>query len=446
METPFALTLVGVHDALGNALDRVNADRWRLRRTSSDVADALATDARVVFLELRSRLVNGAPTRVLDFDGADAGCVVVLCERGSGNVVRLPLAEYAAVAAGDSAKLPTLMLNTAVQALSRFTQTKCWVQALSAAIPHNTQRAMFARARDLRKSRPADSVPCLGVDAFVKSGSVSSDGSASPSGISKAPLLSCLCVTKLSAIAYVARALDCFSAQTYPSAALELVLVYDTDHPLTAELERAVAQHPAAARVRRVPVAERARGLMLGDLRNEAVRAARGSFLAQWDDDDFHAATRLAAQLDVLRRFTAAGAVACVMQNWIIKLGDEFLLCRSPGWPGSLMCAAGAWPVYEPMRRSEDTRILERLRRDARNVVVLADVGLYVYECHDDGSNAWERSHFETLVRDYFAGTRFSAEDAARLVGYRPVSSGTGTGTGTGSLSGACQCVPASAG
>ena len=85
------------------------------------------------------------------------------------------------------------------------------------------------------------------------------------------------------------------------------------------------------------------------------------------------------------------------------------------------------------MRRSEDTRILERLRRDARNVVVLADVGLYVYECHDDGSNAWERSHFETLVRDYFAGTRFSAEDAARLVGYRPVS------TGTGSLSGACQ-------
>jgi hypothetical protein len=430
MENPFALTLAGVHDTLANSLDRVNADRWRLRRTASDVADVLATDSRVVFLELRSRLVNGAPARVLDLDGVDAGCVVVLCERGSGNVARLPLAEYAAVEPAASAKLPTLMLNTAVQALSRYNETKCWVQALASSIPHKTQRAMFACARDLRKSRAGSSVQCLGLEALVSGGGAWLPCvSASPSAIAEeAPLLSCLCVTKLSSLAYVTRAIDCFASQTYPRASLELILVYDGDHPLAAELQAAVGRHEAAAHVRLVPVAERALGLTLGDLRNEAVRAARGAVLAQWDDDDFHAPGRLAVQLGALQRFGAAGAVACVMQNWMLKVGDEFIVCRSPGWPGSLMCAKAAWPRYEPMRRSEDTKVLERLRRDPRNVVALVTVGLYVYECHNDGSNAWERPHFETLVRDYDAGARFSADEVARLVGYRPVAHGVTLG------------------
>ena len=47
-------------------------------------------------------------------------------------------------------------------------------------------------------------------------------------------------------------------------------------------------------RLRYVPVE---RGLSIGEKRNRACRLARGSLIAQWDDDDWYAPHRLRAQI-----------------------------------------------------------------------------------------------------------------------------------------------------
>jgi glycosyltransferase involved in cell wall biosynthesis len=109
------------------------------------------------------------------------------------------------------------------------------------------------------------------------------------------PLVSCIMPTK-DRRALAARAIEYFIRQDYPNR--ELIIV-DDGHDRIADLAR------ADERVRYVPLDHR---LSLGAKRNLACEHARGSLIAHWDDDDWHAPRRLSYQVKGLRE---SGADIC---------------------------------------------------------------------------------------------------------------------------------------
>jgi glycosyltransferase involved in cell wall biosynthesis len=103
-----------------------------------------------------------------------------------------------------------------------------------------------------------------------------------------APLVSCIMPTK-DRRAFAERAIDWFVRQDYPNR--ELIIV-DEGRDRIADL---AARDP---RIRYVPLERR---LTLGAKRNLACEHASGTLIAHWDDDDWHAPTRLSQQVSVLR-------------------------------------------------------------------------------------------------------------------------------------------------
>ena len=101
-------------------------------------------------------------------------------------------------------------------------------------------------------------------------------------------VVSCLCVTRNRA-ALLRRAVACFLAQTHP--AREMVVLYEDDDAITRQY-LATLSNPGVRPIE-VPALPKQ---PLGALRNLAVGAARGRYVMQWDDDDWHGPERIAAQ------------------------------------------------------------------------------------------------------------------------------------------------------
>jgi len=99
----------------------------------------------------------------------------------------------------------------------------------------------------------------------------------------QALLVSCIMPTR-GRPAFVARSIAYFLRQDY--APRELLIVYEQEDDVAPRVD-----HPA---IRYLPALA---GSSIGAKRNEAVRQARGAVIAQWDDDDWYAPTRLSRQL-----------------------------------------------------------------------------------------------------------------------------------------------------
>jgi mannosyltransferase OCH1-like enzyme/glycosyltransferase involved in cell wall biosynthesis len=199
---------------------------------------------------------------------------------------------------------------------------------------------------------------------------------------SDVPLISCLMVTR-GRPALALRAIHCFHIQTYPNR--ELIII-DDDPDDT--LAHAVAQlNNPRIRHLRLPDNERS----LGDLRNLAVEAAAGAYIAQWDDDDLSDPERLAIQMAAIRTL---GATACMLQRQQIWWPDQQRIALSiqRPWEGSLLCARERLPRYPALGKGEDTPVTVRILQRER-VALLDAPMLYTYVCH--GSNTHTAAHWE---------------------------------------------------
>ncbi len=98
----------------------------------------------------------------------------------------------------------------------------------------------------------------------------------------------------------------------------------------------------------------------LGALRNLAVQAAQGTYIAQWDDDDWHGPTRLAEQLRALadQRYSA-----CALMRWVLydELTRQAYVSGPRAWEASLVARREALPPYPELARGEDTPVVEQL-------------------------------------------------------------------------------------
>lgn len=212
-----------------------------------------------------------------------------------------------------------------------------------------------------------------------------------PASSTEAPLVSCLMVTA-NRLTLCRRSVRCFLRQTWPNR--ELVVVDDGTQDLTPVLQDVPAEQLRYLRI------EKEEGNVLGALRNRSLDAARGAFLAQWDDDDWYHPERLARQMEPL----LGGADACTLDASLMHLNTPAFLLHpyvgtlKGGVPGSIIHRRDDALRYPAMRRAEDTVYLDAWR--ARQHVSLGadEAHLFIRAFH--GSNTWEVAHFTRRIRN----------------------------------------------
>lgn len=183
------------------------------------------------------------------------------------------------------------------------------------------------------------------------------------------------------------RAVQCFRNQRYPNR--ELVIVYDQDDETTARYAGELTDD----NIRPAP-APTDPPLTLGGLRNHSIEIARGDYVCNWDDDDWHHPDRLARQMEAIE---SSGRPACVLANWIAYDAEtrRAYITHTRAWEGSLLCAKDEMERYADLARGEDAPPI-RAMVAAGKIVGIKQAFLYVYIYH--GGNTWHRAHWDKIV------------------------------------------------
>lgn len=200
-------------------------------------------------------------------------------------------------------------------------------------------------------------------------------------------LVSCLCVTRGRAN-LLPRAIGCFLEQTYENR--ELVILHAADDRAT----RDCIDRFRDARIR--PITGNTPALTLGALRNIALDAAHGEYVATWDDDDWSASRRLEIQMTALAQPGIEASVLSKVTLYDAKLKQAFI-SQERIWEGTVVVRKAVLARFPELWRREDTAALAPIA--AAGLLLGIDAPhLYVYVHH--GSNASGRVHWKRhLVR-----------------------------------------------
>jgi hypothetical protein len=214
--------------------------------------------------------------------------------------------------------------------------------------------------------------------------------------------VSCLMVTKGDAarMPMIAQAIADFAAQTHANR--ELVVVTDRGGDGRLAALKALIARTGGDDIRLVATEDT---LTLGALRNLSMKAARGQFVCQWDDDDRYHPRRIEMQVAALEE---AGSDAVLLADVLLFDAAASELrwinwAAAPGGahPGTLLCRRSAAPAYPEAGSAallgEDLAALLDMERRA-SVLRLAELPcLYVYVVH--GANSWPSAH-HTMLSD----------------------------------------------
>ena len=198
------------------------------------------------------------------------------------------------------------------------------------------------------------------------------------------PLVSCLMVTR--GRLFPARfAVDCFRRQSWSER--ELVLVCDAPGTPVEAYCRTLGD----ARIR--VVTPDGPTTSLGELRNLSLRAARGEYVCQWDDDDLYHPQRLELGMLLLQSMRAD---AMFLSRWMLwsPQARRIGVSGAREWEGSMLARRACVPPYPALARGEDTAVLHAMLGHGR-VALLDAPWLYTYI--QTGANTWTATHFEAI-------------------------------------------------
>ena len=219
---------------------------------------------------------------------------------------------------------------------------------------------------------------------------------------SQSSLISCICVTRKKPD-LLKRAITCFLAQTYPNK--ELIILYEDDDPATENFVGAGFPNGTGIRLFRVAACPK---IALGELRNLAIKAARGEFICQWDDDDWYHMDRLQQHYDKL--FTE-GRHGSILTQWMVfdSLTGTAYVSNIRLWEGSIVCRKSVlqFKAYEDKPLGEDTATVEYLASTNSLYLLNKAPGLYIYVYH--GKNSWDYEHWSRIFQ---ASSALSTEDS----------------------------------
>jgi glycosyltransferase involved in cell wall biosynthesis len=198
------------------------------------------------------------------------------------------------------------------------------------------------------------------------------------------PLVSCIMPTYGRPV-FALQAVRYFLRQDYP--ARELIILDDGPDGLGAHL-------PEDERIRYVRLPR----LKIGGKRNAGCTLARGTIIAQWDDDDWYGSHRLSAQVAPLLAGSAditgiRGTVVFDLerwQAWSCTPRLHRLMYRHDVHGGTLVFFRRLWEQqarYPNRSLAEDAHFLSRLVLAGARLTRIEDEGHFVYIRH--GGNTW---------------------------------------------------------
>ncbi|HME35242.1 MAG TPA: glycosyltransferase [Candidatus Sulfotelmatobacter sp.] len=200
------------------------------------------------------------------------------------------------------------------------------------------------------------------------------------------PLVSCIMPT-YNRRPFIPLSLSCFQAQTYPNR--ELIVVDDGADPVADLLQ-------GDPQVRHIRLDRR---LSIGAKRNIACEQARGLFIAHWDDDDWYAPQRLAAQLQPL--LTDTHDLTGLINSYVLQMPDGRFWTTSEAvhrrmfvgdmHGGTLVYRRSLWLNgirYPETSLAEDAMFIRRASETRKRLLRLSNPGLFIYLRH--GQNTWK--------------------------------------------------------
>jgi glycosyltransferase involved in cell wall biosynthesis len=204
------------------------------------------------------------------------------------------------------------------------------------------------------------------------------------------PLISCLCLTRKRP-EHLARAIQCFLAQTYGNK--ELVVVYPESDAGTA----ACLETFKSPQIRPCPVT--IPGATLGDLRNFSIERAQGEFMCGWDDDDWHSPERLRRQYQALTSSKKSATVLARMFIYDSARQKAYLACERL-WENSVFFnkaeIAAHGVRYPSLNKHEDYEFVNQLIKN-NLVYAVYDATSYIYNI--TGSNTSDTSNLDMLLK-----------------------------------------------
>jgi hypothetical protein len=129
-------------------------------------------------------------------------------------------------------------------------------------------------------------------------------------------------------------------------------------------------------------------------LRNIALQARTGKYVAQWDDDDWYSPARLTEQMAAIRK---TGKRGCLLARWTLYdcLTKRAYVSNVRPWEGSIVVERAILPMYPDVAMREDTPVVVELNRQGQ-LTLLDRPELYIYTYH--GMNTWDRHHWEQIL------------------------------------------------
>jgi glycosyltransferase involved in cell wall biosynthesis len=190
-------------------------------------------------------------------------------------------------------------------------------------------------------------------------------------------------------------AVKCFLAQSYTHK--ELVIINDGEYRLNIE-------HPAVREVHLnddIPASfewQRGMKVPLGRLRNIGLQYAKGEYVIQWDDDDFHHPHRILFQMAHMPRTDGPAAVLLRRQMRVSIVGkrEAFNVEDTGGIAGTIIHTCGKSVEYPyDMSKGEDSHFLKCFGDNVVRVDNDSDIwpgpALYLRLYH--GHNTWDEAH-----------------------------------------------------
>jgi glycosyltransferase involved in cell wall biosynthesis len=230
------------------------------------------------------------------------------------------------------------------------------------------------------------------------------------------PLASCVMVTG-GRPEFVTQAIHYFRRQDYPSK--ELVIVDDGPVDMSARFTDPDICY------RYLPARE-----SIGAKRNRGCELTRGTFIAQWDDDDWYGAERLSRQVQPLLDDRADVSGLRVGAIWDLDRG-KFWRCSDDlhrrmfvedVQGGTLVFRRDIWERgvrYPDTSLAEDADFLTRAMRSGARLERMRSEGSYIYVRH--GGNTWTFVCGESFSPDGWTEIPGPSMDAADRAFYRSV-------------------------
>jgi glycosyltransferase involved in cell wall biosynthesis len=222
------------------------------------------------------------------------------------------------------------------------------------------------------------------------------------------PVISCICITR-GKLPMLKRAISCFIAQSYQKK--ELVIVYEDDDIDMVNFASTYNNKPEQdilfVCVRAMP------RITLGELRNIGINKATGTYICQWDDDDWYHPNRLLHQYNAL---LSNGRHGAILTQWVVydAVSMQAYISNRRLWEGSILCRKNVLQLklYEKLHIGEDTDTVNYLAEKDHLHLINSMPELYIYIYH--GTNTWHYEHWNYIFQ---CSDQLPSEDAACITG-----------------------------